>query len=368
MAKVALLSDLHLHLWPEFATYEKGNSRLRDGVGVLRQMRSHCLDHDISCVAFLGDLLHRRASVPNLVLNPLVRELRAYQRAGIRVLAIPGNHDQADREGRVHYIGALHHAGLVEGVQPLKGWTVWTHQGLTLVGFSFCDSVTKLSRRLDQSSKLVGKREAAIGLFHHGFQGARVGSHLEYQVREPVSARKLLAGRDFALVLSGHYHGRQPIRGVDNGAYVGAPMEFVRGESKLHEKGFLVYDDGELTAYPIRAPKFVSLVQGDLDAGDLSQVKGNFVDVEWEDFSGGEEAIRQQLLEAGARGMKITKLRKQSFAPSEGAVDPRTPPAEALTHYLASRREEIEELGLDQTELERTGREILHKVGEGGEL
>lgn len=365
--KIAILSDLHVFPWPEFSTLtKKGPSRLLDCVSVLRDVRAYCLEHDVEVVAFCGDLMHRRGVVSTLALNLVVRELELFKKREIEVLAVDGNHDQADRQGLVHHVEALHRSGLVHGVMPAgKGWAVWSVGGLEIVAVPYCDGRDELARRLDRGVEVAGRGEK-IALLHHGFQGAKVGTHLEYEVREPISASDLLGDRRFSFVFSGHYHAHQSIVGIQNAFYVGSPLEHVRGTVDA-KKGFLVYDVEErsFAMVPLDRPRFVTLGWDDLARGDLRAVEGNFVDATWKDYPGGEAALASALREAGAAGVRLVRLRGVSERSKLRApLDPRTPPVKALRRFLKKRGEEMEVLGVDFEDALRIGKEILSEASE----
>lgn len=361
MMKLVVFSDPHVFPFPEHATLVNGvNSRLLDTLKVFVEARSYCDAHEIDLVVIAGDVFHKRGVVQTDAYNRVVKELARFKKAGIRVICIDGNHDHADRGGVVHAIEGLHRAGLVEAIVPGMGWGFWDHRGLPIHGFSYCDDRDVLSRRIDDACAATAER--GLAFFHHGFKGARVGTHLEYEVREPISAKKRIGDR-WPTVRSGHYHSHQPIEGVENGWYVGSPMEFTRATiDEANDKGFMVMDaeTGEHEIVPLGLPRFVRISEEDFGLGALEAARGNFVDL---DHSGDAARLEEYLREAGARGWRFTR-RPKAQAPRAGAVDPRTPPAQALGALLEVKADEIREMGLDREAVFELGKELLSRAAE----
>ena len=242
--KLAIFSDLHVHDWQEHST---DRSRLSHGVSVLQRVREYSVKHGIHAVLFGGDLFHKRGVLYTLPYNLVVAELALWREASLPLYANVGNHDAADRLAKVHALSALESAGLLRTVGG-DGWATWeivSEQGDAVVSaVAYCAEAGELRRRADaaladRESKLQG--EFTIGLFHHGFRGARVGTSLEYVVKEDSDPDEY--AKSFDLMLSGHYHAHQEIGTQGNAWYVGSPMEFVRNETS--PKGFLVLDTEE---------------------------------------------------------------------------------------------------------------------------
>lgn len=285
--KIAITADLHIHNWPEFSVPHPSGlpSRLHHCVSVLDSIRDYCTVRRIKTLVIAGDLFHKRGVVYTQAYTETVKRLAALKQAGITVIAIDGNHDHADKAGSVHAIQALASAGLVTAV-PSSGWLNTEVGDLLISCYSYCDNRTELAQRLAASDKASDKVNARwrLGIFHHGFEGARVGTTLEYQVKESlaldaVSLRKGQARFDF--LLSGHYHQAQPINGNPTAWYIGSPLEHVRGDGGLR-KGFAVYDSttNKHEIVPLDLPRFIKLNAEDLnDAESTAEAAHNYVDL-----------------------------------------------------------------------------------------
>lgn len=368
--KLAVLSDLHVHTWQEHSVDRGGvPSRLDHCLQVLRKVREYCREHEVRHVLFGGDLFHKRGVLYTLPYNLVVAELAAWRAAGIHLYANVGNHDAADRNGSVHALQALASAGLLSTVGP-GGWVNWVlgeHDSeVCVTAVAYCPGAGDLRRRTDEAltslrdvNHLIGGA-FTLGLFHHGFRGARVGTSLEYVVKEDADPDKYAS--EFDLLLSGHYHAHQEIGTRGNAWYVGSPLEFVRGETS--PKGFLVVDteEAEVEHVHLDLPRFVKLTGaqiGDDDFDVESHVRGNFVDVVFDELPMPWARVDEVLRELGAEGVRACPLRADKLPKSSRLeVDPTLGDRHLLEKYM-------EHVGVDPSErddLLRAGLELLGEV------
>lgn len=336
-----------------------GDDRLIDCVSVLTDVLNYCQERDITCLVIGGDLFHKPGVLHTRAYNLVVAELAKFKAAGVRVLCIPGNHDMEDKAGEIHAVEALHTAGLVEGLVKAS-FKTWRHEGLIIQGFPYCDSREEFARRIEKAhAKVRGPR---IGIFHHGFKGARVGTHLERVVKEHISAKRMLAGSEFVWVASGHYHLHQPILGRENAIYIGSPLEHTRSDVEEVDKGFLVYDaeENDFELVPLGRSRFLDLKQKDLG---LSGVRGHFVKAEFKEYPGGREGLEKAIKEAGARAWKVLERKEKAYV-AKAEADVTLPPAQAWEEFMEKRKKEVRGAGLNWKKIVRLGRELLQEVGE----
>ncbi len=196
--KLVIFSDAHIHAWAEHSRDDRGApSRLRHCLSVLEQVRAYCMKHRIHRVLFGGDLFHKRGVLYTQPYNLVVEELAAWNRAGLHLYANVGNHDLADRAGKVHALQALRSAGLLITVGD-DGWSNWSFSDpdghevhdsddVRVTAVAYCPGADELRRRTDAALEARAEHPESrftIGLFHHGFRGAKVGTSLEYVVKE----------------------------------------------------------------------------------------------------------------------------------------------------------------------------------------
>ena len=319
--RIIIFSDLHVHAWAEHSRDVDGvPSRLDHCVSVLRKIREYAVEHEIPHVLFGGDLFHKRGVLYTLPYNLVVSELAKWRDAGITLYANVGNHDAADRLAKVHALSALESAGLLHTVGE-KGWANWTldRGKVDVTAIAYCSEASEMRRRTDEAIAdrgVIGHADFTIGLFHHGFRGARVGTSLEYVVKEDADPDEY--AKSFDVMFSGHYHAHQEIGTQGNAWYVGSPMELVRGETS--PKWFLVLDTvaAEFDRVDLELPRFVKLTRDEIidKAFDMeAHVKGNFVDVVFDELPMSWEAIEGVLTKLGAEGVRACPTRADDGSP-----------------------------------------------------
>lgn len=357
--RIAVFSDLHVHSWAEHSRDDGGvPSRLRHCVSVMRQVREHCLEHRIRRVLFGGDLFHKRGVLYTLPYNLVVEELAAWRDGDLRLYANVGNHDAADRLGKVHALQALQSAGLLHTVRD-DGWANWSfcdpdgHEvrdsdDVRVTAVAYCPGADELRRRTDAALEARAEHPDSrftIGLFHHGFRGARVGTSLEYQIKEDADPDEY--AKHFDALFSGHYHAHQEIGTQGNAWYVGSPMEFVRGETS--PKSFLVLDteEAEIERVYLDLPRFVKLTGAEIADDDFdveAHVRGNFVDVVFETLPVSWDSVEATLRKLGAEGIRACPLRADKLPKSSRmSVDPSAGDRQLLEAYM-------EHVGVDPSE------------------
>lgn len=374
--KLAIFSDLHVHAHAEHSRDERGvPSRLRHCVSVLERIREHCVGNGVRHVLFGGDLFHKRGVLYTLPYNLVVEELVAWKRAGLSLHANVGNHDAADRAGKVHTLQALESVGLLRTVGASSdGWVNWNIEddyrnartdAVVVTAVAYCPGAEDLRRRTDhalQTRELhdLGRGVFKVGLFHHGFRGAKVGTSLEYVVKEDADPDEY--AKHFDAMFTGHYHAHQEVGTLGNAWYVGSPMEFVRGETS--PKGFLVLDteEAEIERVDIDLPRFVKLTGaqiGDDDFDVEAHVRGNFVDVLFDELPMPWEAVEATIRKLGAEGVRACPLRADTLPKSSRLeVDPAAGDKQLLEAYM-------EHVAVDPSErddLLRTGLELLEEA------
>ncbi len=333
--KIAVFSDAHIHAWSE---HSHEDSRLHHCISVLRQIREYCVKHGIRTVLFGGDLFHKRGVLYTLPYNLVVEELARWRKAGILLYANVGNHDAADRLAKIHSLQALESAGLLRTVGA-EGWVQWSFgEGVFVTAIAYCSDATELRRRFGMAleSRQDADGDASIGLFHHGFRGARVGTSLEYIVKEDADAD--VYAKEFMVMFSGHYHAHQEIGTQGNAWYVGSPMEFVRGETS--PKGFLVLDtiEAEIDRIDLDLPRFVKLTRAEIVDDDFdmeAHVKGNFVDVVFDSLPMPWASIEAVIRKLGAEGVRACPTRADTLPKSSRLqVDPTMGDRQLLEAYM----------------------------------
>lgn len=355
---VILTADLHIHKWREFAQLKNGvNDRLLDGVGVLRAINDYALKHDIKNVIVAGDLFHKRAVLDVETFNMVFDFFRS---SDVNWWLLRGNHDQANKAGTIH---SLEPFDVLPKVHVM-GRDMAVINNTVFHFFPYQDDASAVMNELKEAQWSAREQtEQVVAVMHHGFKGARVGSSLEYEVREPldpVDVEKF----GFARVFSGHYHTRQHLGA--NTMYVGAPIEHTRHDRSKRRRGFLTFNTNtmDVRVVPVKAPRFVEVV-GHFKAGFKAPVidevvSGNFVDLVLEEE---DQEYVDAVLKAGARGVNPIVQPSVVLNKSQRRldVDPTTDPKEVVEKYVDWSIDQ-EKTKVDPALLKRVGLDLIKEA------
>jgi hypothetical protein len=209
-----VFSDLHMR--PE---------TLATTIGVVRAMRAEAQAMGVREVGFTGDWYHVRGLMPVTLENEVADELGEWARAGLRLLFIPGNHDQVNVGGRHAFeVFRTHPAVALYDRPTVDRWGLWV---------PYIHDLDEVRKVLDEHRGRVPR------LFWHGaILGAAMNDHV-------LAERGLAPGEldGFPLVVLGHFHKRQCFGQI---YYVGSPWE-TRSDESRQAKGFAVVRGLQLT-------------------------------------------------------------------------------------------------------------------------
>lgn len=244
MKPILLFSDLHLREESADVCFT-----------VLREIRKEAVDRGISTIGFLGDFWHIRYAVPVRLLNRVLAEFSEYGNAGLRVILLPGNHDQIDVAGEnaLDVFGALPWVRVYSSpeIDDYGVWIPYRHDR--------GEVVAALERGLAADAGVA---------FHHGPIRGALMNHLV----ENLDGIEVDAFRGFRKVLLGHYHQRQALGPEGRCQYVGSPWQ-TRADEAGQAKGYAIWD-GRVLEYVDRVwgPRFhtLPLTRGTLNAGMLA--------------------------------------------------------------------------------------------------
>jgi DNA repair exonuclease SbcCD nuclease subunit len=243
---IAITADLHLHEHEQFARERDGfNSRLLDGRDAILRIAETAAERGCRILLFAGDWFHSRRKVSVPVLHVSEETLvRAREEHGIRVVAIPGNHDYSFDEQSCSIVGQPFEDVILEGgVHDVDGWHVgcipWT------------DSVEPVRSVLSQRADFY------IG--HFGIEGARVGPS-DFEMPGHIDATVLKRKLTFV----GHYHKPQTVHGT-NTHYVGSPLQLTWGERGERKSFVVVQPDRTWERIHVKGfPRFMRLSEKSL--------------------------------------------------------------------------------------------------------
>lgn len=361
MGLIACFTDLHAHPFRAYASVLPGgqNSRLADALSCINQVREICVERGVDLVLFGGDMFHVRKNIPVQAFNAVYDAMARFTLDKIPVLAIHGNHDQADRLGADHSIYAFR-SFLTVVDQP--GWvTMKGRSGATyaVLAIPYTEDVDQLRKVV--ASKCPGGAQRRILLGHLGVQGAKVGADFVYaNAADPTVGD--LAVNSYDAGFLGHYHMHQQLG--TNLWYVGAPLQHNWGD-KGQKRGFALYDTdtGTFEHVELRAPKFIEL-QDDTWTSD-EELEGNIIRV----IAGPRNIFLDpdKRLELASRVNAISlevvpKTEEAQPVLQRLVIDPSMARTDILRAYVESGLGPMGDL--DEEYLLSVGAEILQEIGE----
>ena len=262
-----VLTDLHAHLWPRFATTtpEGRNSRLQDLLNVLAQALAYAREHSVQDLLLGGDLFHRRHFITWGLYVDVMESLMSLIDEVDHTVMIVGNHDWED--DRAHALLPFRFVGHeVDVVDQPAGVTLSDATSLFCIPYNHSE---------DAVVAAFQGAPAGIPVFSH-FAASGVPLESDYYLDSVV---KLDTLRRFPYVLFGHVHKPSaqcahcghtlegdpltPMRPCDRckqeagrAVYVGAPLHFDFGDVgpryMLHLRGHTA------VRVPLQAPQFAT--------------------------------------------------------------------------------------------------------------
>lgn len=306
----ALLSDQHGHKWSQFATTgpDGVNSRLRCMLTEMERAADELLAAGGKHMVFAGDLFHVRGSIDPEVFNPVFETIVGILNKGVRIFAIPGNHDLAGRD--TTKIG-----NAIQTLGELKNFHVITSPSVTNLDEQRIAFLPWFSKLDDLRTAVKGVIENALPapdqcdlVMHAGIEGVIPG------LDHGLSASEV-AGWGFRRVFAGHYHNHKV---MEDGKVISIGALTHQTFSDVGTKaGFLLVDSKSVQYRATRAPLFVDIDPDTNEEEIPLRADGNFVRVRGFKLTDKEVGImRQGLLDMGARGVTIQVAREITTARS----------------------------------------------------
>lgn len=213
--KFLLYSDLHIRPGEFLGTCDL----------VLSEIGRLVEEREIDYIINGGDTFHTRGIVNTSALNVLDRHYSAWRDKGFKQIILVGNHDQEDREGKIHPICVY---------RDYPGWSVIEKPTfIGALGMAFFPYMDTIENGLAPFSP-ISDEVPVDAVVHWGIQGARRNDNNVDSEGYPVAN---LA--KFRKVFAGHYHYRNAF---DNVQYIGSPYQQDFGEMG-QDKGVLIWDN-----------------------------------------------------------------------------------------------------------------------------
>ncbi len=293
MSKRLIFSDLHLHpvMHGAYITQDGYNSRLWAQWLACQEMINDAVNEGVKYAYFCGDLFDRHGQIPTqalMIASELFNELR---RQGIKIRAIPGNHDQYDRRGAIHALGFLPESERIGH---------WVDEGLDVRSLPYTTDDDVLERFLGEA----GDGGGSMLLLHQGVSGI------------PLSSGHVLDERlthdmipDNCRAFTGHYHFYKPV--TPRLTVVGNLTPLGWGDID-QSKGWLIWDDetGSLEQrLQTACPHYITWSEGIAKHSDMENLNGDFVRYTDAVLHAEQDDIRKSIIKEGALSVDFPTMK-----------------------------------------------------------
>jgi len=243
-----LITDTHL-----------SENTTEQNLSVFAQAFELCKQLSLDTLLHLGDIFTLRKGQPQVVLTTFKEIIDSAEAQGIKIIAIPGNHDKTSYVGESSYLDAFngHPAFSVVNEQ-----NVFNVGSVNFYFLPYFDEHLSYPDRLTKVIDTVQFRDDIINLLltHCSIDGVTNNSGIQAKGELPIHYFKV-----FNKVFVGHYHNRQVF---DNGRIVYMGSTDPRNFGEDAEKGaVVVYDDGSYEFFNFEFNPYITI---DMMASDLS--------------------------------------------------------------------------------------------------
>lgn len=337
-----IFSDLHMHGWSQFSSTNAAtglNSRLEIIIAELERGADEIIRSGGKDMILAGDLFHVRGSIDPEVFNPVHQAFKRIVAKGIKIWAIPGNHDLKGKE--TTEIG-----NAIQTLGEIDGFTVITKTGvISGLNMAFVPWVSTPGELRNEVSKLqkdlcgdvpnvdlvihAGLNDVLMGMPDHGLDASEVASW------------------GFRRVLAGHYHNHKVMEGgkvISIGASTHQTWSDVGTRA-----GFVLFDDTTINWRASQAPSFVQIDENTDDDEIPLFVDGNYVRIRGKKMTDAEiNSFRKELMEMGAKGVRFDIAREVVSARSAGKPTKALSLDDSVAKYIdaseADHKEEVKDL------------------------
>jgi DNA repair exonuclease SbcCD nuclease subunit len=372
--KFVAIGDIHLYPYNDFShniqccwngkRYQEDkngtismNSRLYNILSALCDVRDYCTENAIDLIANAGDTFHKRGVIDVETFNYAHRVFESISEAGITMLTISGNHDQAaaskNPESSVYsfkeYMEVFEKPEIFEyndsTVFVMIPWTKDKKQTL-----NFISRILK-HKSLDKDYILVA---------HLGISGGLVGSG-NFVMSDEYNLNELNALK-FKSCIFGHYHKPQIL--CENSIYTGSLLQNnFNDEGDVH--GFWVIDTSkrwDLQMFPLYYPEFITLTSEDVKTTPEDVIQDNYtrIQVKAKDAKDVLDTIEDT---DGVR-LEIEREYKKS---DRSKINVSMSQIQLVETYVKENRVNIPDSIKSEVLIEK-GMDILRKVGEQNEV
>lgn len=305
MKPYLLVSDIHCHNWSSFSKVSSSgvNSRLEDTLNELKRAVGVLKDFGGDLMVIAGDLFHTRGSLNPEVFNPVSETIKEIIDSGVKIIAIPGNHDLKSN-------GTTELGNSFQSFSNIEGFRIFTKSGIAaydehriLMVPWFDNPFLLYNELIDIADGFTPEeRETIDVVIHCGINEVFPDMH------QNGLAAENLAKLGFKRIFAGHYHDHKSMcdgKIISIGAT--GHQTFKDVDSKA---GFLIVGDTDFKHYNSGLPEFINL-DYETDIEELPfVVDNNFVKIRLKNLTEKEiNKVRSELETFGAKGIIVESLK-----------------------------------------------------------
>lgn len=314
-----LVSDIHFHNWSAFSKEDGGiNSRLNIIIEEMRKVLNCALSEGAN-VYMAGDLFHVRGSLAPSVVNPVKNLFREYTELGVKIRAIPGNHDLESNESSE--MGSAVEVLAPCGVIVSPDVVYYADDNVLMVPWrSKCEDL------LDELNELADKHPGADLIIHAPVNGILIG------VPDHGIWASQLRAFGFKRVFAGHYHNFKEIE--DTIYSIGALTHQTWSDVGTFA-GYLTVTDTEVCHLESQSPSFIDIDAGMTEADLRAKVPGNYVRLKIGEATEAQiKDARKELIALGAEGISIQAIPVTKITARTGTVKSGASVMESINEWL----------------------------------
>lgn len=286
--KRLIFSDIHFHPWAygSHITASGINSRLSAQSMAADEMILDAVEEGVKYAYFCGDLFHTHGNIPTQALMVASIMFEKLRQQGIKIRVIPGNHDQYDRQGRIHGLQFLPESERIGH---------WVDEGLDVRSLPYTTDDDTLTRFLDHA----GSGDGSMLMLHQGVSGIPLASG--YVLDERLTSDMI---PDNCRAFTGHYHFHKVV--TPRLTVVGNLTPLGWGDID-QQKGWLIWDDTSPyfeQKIQTASPEFVTH-----NEGDTTPVAGKFVRYGTAIHHSEQTNVRESLIKEGALSVEFPTMK-----------------------------------------------------------
>lgn len=283
-----IFSDLHLNEWNYGAslTEDGYNSRLINQKEVVFELLDLCEENYIKEVLFCGDLFHTQNKISTKVLKIAWDCFSEFNRRNIKAHIMVGNHDMADKSGKIHSLDWLKSIAHVIDKEE-----IFEVDGLRVAALPYTEDNETLQVFLNKNAY------TDLMMLHQGVSGVPLGSGMV--LNEFLNQNSIPTSVKHAF--TGHYHIHKRV--APNLTIVGSTTQqnWLDADSP---RGFVLYNASDNIVKHIPSKKAFRFKKLDNTIID-EDIKNCFIRFETEIPQERIQDIRQQCLDLGALSVEF---------------------------------------------------------------